>query len=120
MALRLDDSEEILIKKWPVVVSSPKDGGGVSTNEILVDFALLPQDELDTVIEASRDGDGGGDANVLRRVVKSVSGIEDADGKAIDYSDDLLNRLLKRPNIRSAMMTAYFDAVIGKKGKRKN
>lgn len=120
MALRLDENEEILIKKWPVLVSTPKDGGSVTTHEILVDYSLLPQDEMDSLLEASRDVEGTSDEYVLRRVVKNVSGIEDEAGNPIEYSEALLNRMVKRPNIRSAMMSAYFEAAVGKKAKRKN
>lgn len=121
MSLILDDSEEeVIVKKWPVPVPIPQDGGGVRTHQIQVDYLLLPQDELDAIVEASNDGDGGSNASVLRRVVKGVYGIKDKSDAAIDFSPDLLDRLIKRANIRVAMMNAYFEMAVGKKGKQKN
>jgi hypothetical protein len=118
---KLDDNEETVIKNWPVTISVPQDGGAVQKNEISADFLLLPQDQLDDLMTASRDSEGGSiDADILRRVVKRLTGIADADGKALDYSDELLERLIKKPFVRSALVSTYFEASAGKKAKRKN
>lgn len=119
--LKLDDNEETILKKWPVIISVPKDGGAVQKHEITADFLLLPQNELDELIEASRDAeDGSVDRDILRRVVKQLGDVADAEGKAIDYTPELLERMLKKAYIRAALISTYFEASSGKKAKRKN
>jgi hypothetical protein len=118
---KLDDNEETIIRNWPVIISVPQDGGAVQKNEISADFLLLPQDELDELMAASRESEGGStDMDILRRVVKRITGVADADGKALDYTPELLDRLLNKSFIRSALVTTYFEAASGKKAKRKN
>jgi len=118
---KLDDNEETIIKNWPVLINVPQDGGAVQKHEITADFLLLPQDQLDDLMTASRDSEGGSvDVDILRRVVKRITGVADADGKALDYTAELLERLIKKAYIRSALVTTYFEAASGKKAKRKN
>ena len=120
MSFKLDDSDEQIIKGWPVVISIPQDGGGIAKHEIAADYLLLPQDELDELLAASRESDSNTDIDILRRVVRKISGVQDSEGKTLDYSEELFSRLMKRPYIRSALVTTYFEAAIGKKAKRKN
>jgi len=117
---KLDDNEETIIKNWPVIINVPHDNGATQKHEITADFLLLPQDQLDEVLAASLDGEGSLDADILRRVVKRIAGVADAEGKAIDYTPELLERLIKRPYARSALLGTYFEAASGKKAKRKN
>jgi hypothetical protein len=118
---KLDDNEETIIKNWPVIISVPQDGGAVQKNEISADYLLLPQDQLDDLLAASRESEGGTtDADILRRVVIRVGGVADADGKTLDYMPELLERLIKIPFCRAALVTTYFEAASGKKAKRKN
>lgn len=118
---KLEDNDETVIKNWPVIISIPQDGGMVQKHEVSVDFLLLPQDQLTELMEASRESEGGSvDADILRRVVKRVTGVADADGKALDYTPELLERLIKKAFVRTAMVSTYFEASCGKKAKRKN
>lgn len=117
---KLDDNEETIIKNWPVVINVPQDGGTTQKQEISADFLLLPQEQIDEQLVLSREGDGNADADILRRVILRVSGVADSDGKAIDYTADLLERLMKKPFIRAALVSTYFEAAAGKKAKRKN
>lgn len=113
---KLDDNEETIIKNWPVIISIPQDGGGVQKQEISVDYLLLPQDQIDEIIGA----EGYSDGDLLRIVVRRVTGVGDADGKALDYTPELLGRLIRKQYVRAAMVTTYFEAASGKKAKRKN
>lgn len=115
-----DENEGLVIKDWPVVISVPQDGGAVAKHEIRADFLLLPQDEIDAQMELSRESDGYVDRDILRRVVKRLSGVADAEGKALDYTPDLLEKMIKKPFVRNAMISTYFEAAAGKKAKRKN
>lgn len=117
---KLDDNEDTIIKNWPVIISKPQDGGKVQTHEINVDYLMLPQDELSELIESSKENNGYTDIDICRRVVKGINGIADEQGKGIEYSPELLERLIQRPYIRTALVSTYFDAVAGRKAKRKN
>jgi len=118
--LKLDDSEETLIKNWPVIINVPQDSGATQKHEITADFLLLPQDQLDELLASSRESEGSVDADILRRVVRRLGDVADADGKPLDYTPALLDRMIQRPYIRSALVTTYFEAAAGKKAKRKN
>lgn len=118
--LKLDTNDETLIRNWPVIISVPQDGGGVRQHEIDVDYVLLPQEQYDSAIETAREGSGNSDIDILKRVVRRVGQIADADGNALDYTPELLDRLLSKTYVRVALINAYWDANAGKKAKRKN
>ncbi len=114
-----DETEELLIKRWPVVISKPADEGRVVKHEIQVDYVLLTRDEFDVLLEASREEDGDDDA-ILQRVVRGMYGIQDANGNSLEFSTDLLKRMTKIPYVRAAVLNGYFTANAGQKAKRKN
>lgn len=118
--LKLDTSDETLIRNWPVLVNVPQDGGNIARHEITADYVLLPQEQYDEQIAASRDSDGNSDIEMLMRVVRRVGGVADADGNALDYTPELLERLIKKTYIRVALINAYWAANSGHKAKRKN
>lgn len=117
---KLDENEETLIRNWPVIINVPQDGGTIKAQEINADFLLLPQEQIDEQLTLAREGDGNADIEILRRVVKGIGGVADSDGKAIAYTPELLEKLLKKPYVRSALVNTYFEAAAGKKAKRKN
>lgn len=57
---------------------------------------------------------------MLKRVVRRVTGVADADGNALDYTPELLERIITKTYIRVALVNSYWDANSGKKAKRKN
>lgn len=116
----MDETDGRLIKKWPVVVNVPQDEGRVAKHEIRADYLVLPQDELDDLMEAARDSDGKVDADILRRVVRGLHDVADADGNAIEYTPALLERMIKIPSARIALVTTYFEVAAGQKARRKN
>lgn len=117
---KLPEETELLVKKWPVVVSVPQDDGRIAKYEIRADYHLLSQEELDDLMEASRESGGSTDADMLRRVVRCLYDVQDAGGHAIEHSDDLLDRLINIPYVRIGLVNAYFTAAAGQKAKRKN
>lgn len=116
----LDEAEGRLVKKWPVLIKVPLDEGRVAQHEIRADYLVLPQDELDALMEASRESEGKADSDLMRRVVRCLHDVEDKDGNPIDYTPELLERMLKIPSARLALVTTYFEAAAGQKAKRKN
>lgn len=113
-----DEGEELIIKGRTVFINIPGDGDAVTKAEIKADFLLLPQDEVDSLIEAARDGDS--DADILRRVLRGWSGVENSDGSKMEFSTENLNKILKITYVRSALLETYFSAAGGRKAKRGN
>ncbi len=108
------------IKDWPVLINIPQDGGKVAKHEIRADFLLLPQADVEEQMEQSRESDGNVDRDILRRVVRKLSDVADAEGKPLDYTTELLERMINKSYVRSALISCYFDAANGRKAKRKN
>lgn len=116
----MDDEEELVIKDWPVLINIPQDGGKVAKHEIRTDFLMLPQAEVDEQLEQSRESDGNADRDILRRVVRNLSDVADSEGKPLEFTKELLDRMINKPFVRSALISSYFDAANGRKAKRKN
>lgn len=117
---QLDDNEQTLVRNWPVIINVPQDGGTTRKREITADYLLLPQDEQDELLSQAQSDDGKVDAEILRRVVKGIGGVADAEGKPIEYSPELLERLMQKAYIRLALINTYLEATAGQKAKRKN
>lgn len=114
----LDETEAKTIKGWPVTINIPGDNGAVTKAEIKADFLLLPQSEVDDLIAAARNGDE--DADLLRKVLVGFSGVADAGGNPIDFSEASRDRLLNISYARSALVQSYFKAAGGNRPKRGN
>lgn len=120
MLVLQDTTEETIIKDWPVIIHVPQDGGKVARHEVRADFVLLPQDEIDDMIEQAREGDGSTDTAILDRVVRKLGGFADKEGKPIEYGPELMSKVKQLSYIRQGLVRAYFDAAAGKKAARKN
>lgn len=117
----IDDSTEgTVIKDWPVIINMPQTGGRIAKHQISVDYLMLPQDEIDAMIEASKEADGATDTDIAKRVVMSIGRLVDADDKPMDYTEKLRDMLLKRPYFRRALVQEYFSMASGQKPKTKN
>ncbi len=117
----IDDSTEgTVIKDWPVIVNVPQTGGRIAKHQISVDYLMLPQDEIDAMIEEAREADGATDAEIAKRVVISIGKLADADDKPLEYTEKLRDMLLKRPYFRTALVQEYFSMASGQKPKTKN
>jgi hypothetical protein len=66
-------------------------------------------------IEAIDMGSTQGTLDFLRTIVVRLDDIGDAEGKAVEYSDEVLEQVLKLPYARRALITAYFEGVSGAK-----
>jgi hypothetical protein len=68
-------------------------------------FRVLPIDAAENLATAA------GAHDFLVRAIDSLDDIEDDDGKALPYSEDLRERLLAMPDVRGALAAAYFRGV---------
>lgn len=115
---KISDDDTKIIKSRPVVINIPGDGGAITKADITADFVILPQNEVDDLIAAARDGDG--DADMLRKVWCGWSGVQDAGGNTVEYSEAARDKLLNIPYVRSALLQAYFKSASGEKARRGN
>lgn len=101
---------------WPVNVLIAQDGGKSTRQTFKGGFKLLPQSEVDALLEAHpRDFD----KVLLGEVLESWDGLIDADSdQAIPFNDETKAALVDLPEVRAALVEAYFSAASG--GKRKN
>jgi len=104
--------------KWPVKVHIPTDGGKFTTGTFTAEFNALPQDEIDKIIEAGRDGDR--DADLAREVLVGWASVQDEDGSDLPYSDEAKARLINIAYVRNALVTAFFDSITGNAARKKN
>lgn len=102
--------------KWPVQVNIPKDGGGFATHEFSAEFKLQEQSKMDLLIERLKNDD----VDILRELVVGWSGVSDAEGNVVTYTDEARDQLIDIPYVRSALLKAYFEAATGNRAKRGN
>ncbi len=88
-----------------VEVQVPVDGGW-KAETLKARFRILPEAETDTgdlgAAEASKE--------YLRRVLVRLEDLVDEAGKALDYNDELRERVLALPHVRLALVRAYVRA----------
>lgn len=88
---------------WPVRVSVPLNGGKVEVQEFSIRFRLVSDEEL----EALGQGVEGAKAS-LRAVIVGFGKDETA-----DLTEALLEKMLDRAYVRSALNTAYGEFALG-------
>jgi hypothetical protein len=96
---------------WPVVIQEPKDGGRAVQHKVEVQFEILDESEKDQLI------DTGGD-QFLHRAVRDWKHFEDADGSAIECTEESRSEFFELSYVKTALLQGYFVAAVG--GRRKN
>lgn len=102
--------------QWPVSVNVPRDGGGFATHEFTAEFALQEQSKMDQMLERLRNDD----QDILPIILVGWSGVQDADGNVLTYTEENRDALINIPYVRSALIKAYFEAANGNKVKKGN
>lgn len=98
---------------WPVTVKVPVDGGQFADAPFDCTYKLVEQDELEAVIAGKVR-----EADFLMKTVVGWKGVHDAAGAELPFSLEALERMVRIPYARSAMMTGYYEAMAG--ARRKN
>lgn len=120
MALTVQKTDEPrIVRNWPVLVHTAEDGGKVRKDEIQADYEVLPQSEVDDIMRSAQQAGDNPDTQILRRTVKAINGMVDADNSPLPF-DEALAVALDSSNIRVAMVGAFFDVQAGRKPARKN
>ena len=126
MAFVLTQSSSYL---WPVSFDVPIDGGRHEKQTFDAELKRLPQSRIIEIQEAvqkrlsaiQRDDETDGmitDQEIAGEILIGWSGVNDADGTAIPFSEASKARLLDVPTVTAAIVTSYFTSLQG--AKRKN
>lgn len=91
---------------WPVVIKVPIDGGKTSDHEVSLQFEILEEDEYNEIATK-------GEKSILKRVIKGWKHIDDIDGKAMKFTVENLDILLKKSFVHRSFVIGYLNAAIG-------
>lgn len=103
--------------EWPVNVFIPRNGGKFVKSTFIGEFKALPQSEIDSILRDVREG--ADDADFCAESLIGWSGVQDADGSELRFSDEAKAKLLNIPYARHAVVTAFFESISGA-ARRKN
>lgn len=126
MAFVLNQSQSY---SWPVSINLPADGGKREKSSFDALFKRLPQSRINEIqqlvqqrIKAAERGDeldnGVTDQSIAAEILVGWSGILDADGDDVPYSEAVKAQLLDVPMMAGALIEAYFTSLV--ELKRKN
>lgn len=102
---------------WPVAVEFPVDGGRFDKQTFDAQFKRLPQDRIRQIweqIQANEIDDDG----LCHEILVGWTGIQDAKGAEVPYSEKARGVLLRVPLVAAAIVSAWLDSL--SKAKRKN
>lgn len=126
MAFVLNQSQSY---SWPVSIQLPADGGKREKSTFDALFKRLPQSRINEIqqlvqqrIKAAERGEeldnGVTDQTIAAEILVGWSGILDADGDDVPYSEAVKAQLLDVPMMAGALIEAYFTSLV--ELKRKN
>ena len=126
MAFVLNQSQSY---SWPVSIQLPADGGKREKSSFDALFKRLPQSRINEIqqlvqqrIKSAERGDeldnGVTDQSIAAEILVGWSGILDADGDDVPYSEAVKAQLLDVPMMAGALIEAYFTSLV--ELKRKN
>lgn len=98
---------------WPVEIEVPGEGKPAK-HRIELTFKRISQSELDELSKSSKS-----DADTCREVVCGWKGVQDEDGKELDFSPVNLNRLLDVSGVAYQIIATFYYAMEGA-ARRKN
>jgi len=113
---------------WPVSIQLPADGGKREKSSFDALFKRLPQSRINEIqqlvqqrIKAAERGEeldnGVTDQSIAAEILVGWSGILDADGDDVPYSEAIKAQLLDVPMMAGALIEAYFTSLVELKQK---
>jgi len=97
---------------WPVEYAMPADGGKYEPQSFEAEFKMLDQTRLDELADQAKRGTIEDNA-FLDEVLLGWRNVKDENGNDAPYNTLHRKVLLNLPNMRQALITAYFDSVQG-------
>lgn len=94
---------------WPVRIKVPVDGGEFKDATFDCTFRTCDHEDFMAIVDGRIS-----EADFLRKVtVGPWSGVEDASGKEMPFSEAARDRLIAIPYVRTALVRAYREAMSG-------
>jgi succinyl-CoA synthetase beta subunit len=90
-----------------VVVRIP-DGGAAREETLQATFNVLSTDEMEELDVNTV----GGSSDFLRRAIVRLDDLADANGKAVEYTEAVLNQVLQMPHARLALARTYMRELL--------
>lgn len=111
---------------WPVPIVLAGDDGARVKETFDGEFRRLPQSRINEIVKQARAAERASaseedlieDQAVAREILAGWSGVTDADGKEIPFSESALTKLLEIPTVAGQIIQVWFDSL--SQAKRKN
>lgn len=97
---------------WPVTVKSAIDGGAYEKQTFDAEFRRLPQSEVESLQELTRNSQSA-DRDIARKVLVGWKGIGDDNGEPLPFSQTKLDELLDMPSAAAMIVIAYYQSIGG-------
>lgn len=101
---------------WPVAVEFPTDGGKTERQTFDAEFKRLSQTRINEIRALIEKGEIT-DSELARDVLAGWSGVNDANGDAVPFSERALDQLMDVPLVASAVVLAWLGSLTGIKRK---
>ncbi|MGF1688702.1 hypothetical protein L4C36_18790 [Photobacterium japonica] len=98
--------KERIVKKWPITIAVPMDGGKVQTCDITLDFKLVNSDEFRKLSTES-------DSKLFSEVVLGWSGIHDEHDQPLPFTPDNLAAACQNQHFTAGALQGYMKAMSG-------
>lgn len=85
--------------------------GGFAEETFKATFRVIDPEEVDSFVLTTTEGSTA----FLRRVIKRLDDLADAEKHPIEYSDEVRDAALRLPWARAALARTYFAAISGAK-----
>ncbi len=93
---------------WPVSIKTPADGGRYEKESFEVQFKVLKQSEIKSLIETVST-----DEEFCRKIVCGWKSVSDESGAAIQFTDSAFDELLETPGVAKEIAKAYMESYQG-------
>jgi len=103
--------------KWSVKIELPVDGGKFEKATFDAEFKRISQSRINE-LRTDMDKPGYSEMDLVKEVLVGWSGVVDADGNEVPYSEGNRDQLLDIPTVAVAIGMAFFESLAG--AKRKN
>lgn len=102
---------------WSVKIELPVDGGKFEKATFDAEFKRLSQTRINE-LRTEMEKPGYSEIDLVKEVLLGWSGVVDADGNEVPYSEGARDQLLDIPTVAASIGIAFFESLAG--ARRKN
>jgi len=93
---------------WPVILKSPKDGGGFEEQSIELQFKRLKAGDLKKLVEQKKD-----DTLICAEIIVGWKNVSNEKGDSIPFSETNLFEVLDCVGFSSQIVSQYLESISG-------